>query len=438
MPSVEMRLTTWMLSSATLALSLTAAPATAASMEELLRGVEPQVTAWRRDIHEHPELSNREFRTSKLVAAHLKKLGLEVKTGIAHTGVAAFLKGGKAGPTIALRADMDGLPVTEKTDVPFKSKATDVYRGEKVGVMHACGHDTHVAILMGVAQALAGMREELTGNVLFIFQPAEEGAPEGEEGGAALMLEEGLFAVHKPEAVFGLHVTSGLQTGEIGYRSGPAMAAADSFRIMVNGKQSHGSRPWQGVDPIVTSAQIIETIQTVVSRRVDITTTPVIVSVGAIKGGIRHNIIPANVEMVGTIRTFTPEHRDTVMAEMKRIAENVAAANGATAEFTLFKPGYPVTANDPALTERMLPTLKRIAGAERVKEMELITGAEDFSFYAQQVPALFFFVGVTPEGKDPKTAPANHSDFFYADEAALPVGLKAMTHLTLDYLKASR
>jgi amidohydrolase len=437
MPSVEMRRATWMLTSATLALSLSATPAAAASTEDLLRAVEPQVVAWRRDIHEHPELSNREFRTSKLVAAHLKKLGLEVKTGIAHTGVTGFLRGGKPGPTIALRADMDGLPVTEKTDVPFRSRATDTFRGEKVGVMHACGHDTHVAILMGVAQTLTAMRAELPGNVLFIFQPAEEGAPEGEEGGAALMLKQGLFTPEKPAAVFGLHVTSGLQTGEIGYRSGPAMAAVDSFELVVNGKQSHGSRPWQGVDPIVTSAQIINTMQTVVSRRVDITATPVILSVGAIKGGIRHNIIPASVEMIGTIRTFTPEHRDTVIKELGRIATNVAAANGATAELSML-PGYPVTANDPTLTQRMLPTLEKVAGPGRVTEMELITGAEDFSYYAQQVPGLFFFVGVTPQGQDPKKAPANHSDFFFVDEAALPLGLKAMTQLALDYLGASR
>ncbi len=422
---------------ATMCLLPFGANAAATSIDEALRAVEPQVVAWRRDIHAHPELSNREFRTSKLVAAHLKKLGLEVQTGIAHTGVTGFLKGGKPGPTIALRADMDALPVTEKTDVPFKSLATDTYRGEKVGVMHACGHDAHVSMLMGVAQILAGLRETLPGNVLFIFQPAEEGAPDGEEGGADLMLREGVFEKHKPEAVFGLHVWASLNVGDIGYRSGPAMAAADSWHLVMNGRQSHGSRPWQGVDPIVASAQFIEALQTVVSRRVNITSTPVVVSVGAIKGGIRNNIIPASVEMVGTIRTFTAEHRKTVRDEMKRIADGVASANGATADFAVTT-GNPVTVNDPGLTKRMLPTLERVAGAGHVKETEMVTGAEDFSFYGERVPALFFFVGVTPRDKDATTAPANHSDFFFIDERALPLGISAMTQLALDYMSASR
>lgn len=414
-----------------------AANAASVSVEDAVRGVEPQVVAWRRDLHAHPELSNREFRTSKLVAAHLKKLGLEVQTGIAHTGVTGFLKGGKPGPTIALRADMDALPVTEKTDVPFKSLATDTYRGEKVGVMHACGHDTHVAMMMGVAQMLAAMRDTLPGNVLFIFQPAEEGAPDGEDGGAPLMLQEGIFAKYKPEAVFGLHSWASFNVGDIGYRSGPAMAAADSWRLVMNGRQSHGSRPWQGIDPIVASAQFIEALQTVVSRRVNITSTPVVVSAGAIKGGIRNNIIPASVEIVGTMRTFTGEHRKTVIDEMKRIADGVAAANGATADFSVTT-GNPVMVNDPALTKRMLPTLQRVVGAEHVIETELITGAEDFAFYGEKVPALFFFVGVTPRDKDPKTVPSNHSDFFFADETALPIGMAAMTQLTLDYLNAPR
>lgn len=423
--------------SLTIAAVLQALPFTAGaadSPDDALRSVAPQVQSWRRDFHQHPELSNREFRTSKVVAAHLKKLGLEVQTGVAHTGVVGFLKGGKPGPTIALRADMDALPVTEKTDVPFKSVATDTYRGEKVGVMHACGHDSHTAMLMGVAQVLAGMRASLPGNVLFIFQPAEEGAPAGEEGGAGLMLKEGLFDKYKPEAVFGIHVWSALNTGDIGYRSGPAMAAADSWTLVINGKQSHGSRPWQGIDPIVASAQFIETLQTVVSRRINITTNPVIVSVGAIKGGIRNNIIPASVEMVGTIRTFDPEHRKTVFAEMKRIADGVAATNGASAQLSI-EEGNPVTFNDPALLKRMMPTLERTAGRDHLKETELITAAEDFSFYGEKVPALFLFVGITPRDKDAQTVPANHSDFFYVDESALPLGTSVMTNLALDYLQ---
>ena len=437
MNSRNRRLAASLLPLATL-LSLPSVTVAASTVDELTRSVEPQVTAWRRDIHQHPELSNREFRTSKLVAAHLKKLGLEVQTGIAHTGVVGFLKGGKPGPTIALRADMDGLPVTEKTDVQFKSKAKDTFRGEPVGVMHACGHDTHVAILMGVAQTLAALRDTLPGNVLFVFQPAEEGPPEGEQGGAKLMLQEGLFDKYKPEAVFGLHVTSQMSVGDIGYRIGPFMAAADTFHIVVKGRQAHGARPWQGVDPILTAAQIVEGIQTIVSRRVDITSTPVIVSVGAIKGGIRENIIPASAELLGTFRTFTPKHRQTVIDELKRIAQNVSAANGATAEVSIRDDNYPVTFNDPALTKRMLPTLERVAGEGHLKEMELITGAEDFSYFAQKVPGLYFFVGVTPAGQDVLAAPANHSDFFYVDEGSLPVGLKAITQVALEYLQAPR
>ena len=297
---------------------------------ELSSAIGPQVIAWRRDLHEHPELSNREFRTSKLVAAHLKKLGLEVQTNVAHTGVVALLKGASPGPTIAMRADMDALPVTEKTDVPFKSRETSTFRGKSVGVMHACGHDTHTAILMGVAQSLTKARSSLHGNVLFIFQPAEEGAPDGEEGGAQLMLKEGLFDKYKPDLAYGLHVFSSLKVGEIGYRSGPLMAAVDSFQIEIKGKQSHGSRPWQSIDPIVTAAQTINALQTVVSRGVDITANPAVVSVGAINGGVRENIIPDSVSMIGTIRTFDAKQRDDIFAKMKRIVENTAAANGAT------------------------------------------------------------------------------------------------------------
>ena len=402
-----------------------------ARVDALTSAVEPKVVAWRRDLHEHPELSNREVRTAELVGKHLKELGLEVRTGVAHTGVVAVLEGALPGPTIALRADMDALPVTEKTDLPFRSRATAEYRGEKVGVMHACGHDVHTAVLMGVAEVLAGMRSTLPGTVVFVFQPAEEGAPAGEEGGAALMLKEGVFDDPKPEAVFGLHVWSALNTGTIGYRSGPAMAASDTFGIEVLGRQSHGSRPWQGIDPIVAAAQIVGALQTVVSRRIDITEHPAVVTVGAIKGGIRHNIIPDRVELRGTIRTFDPEQREEVFARVREIAENVARANGATAEVKFETPSYPVTRNDPALTERMLPALRRVA---KVEEMELITGAEDFSLYQQRAPGLFFFVGVTPAGQDPATAPANHSDYFYVDEESIPIAIRALTEVALDYL----
>ncbi len=406
-------------------------------VEELSAGVEPKVIAWRRDIHAHPELSNRETRTAKLVAEHLKRLGLEVQAGVAHTGVIGFLKGGRPGPTVAIRADMDALPVTEKTDVPFKSTVTTVYRGETVGVMHACGHDSHTAMLMGIAQILAGVRTSLPGNVLFIFQPAEEGAPEGEEGGAALMLKEGLFDKYHPDVIFGMHVWSAQRSGEIAYRAGPVMAAVDSFKIVVQGRQAHGSRPWQSVDPIVTSAQIVNALQTVVSRDIDLTENPAVVSVGAIKGGIRSNIIPDHVEMLGTLRTFTPQQRTAILDHMTRIISNTAAANGATAELVVEPGGAPVLYNDPALTRRILPSLQRVVGADHVVESNVITASEDYSYFAQKVPSVYFFVGVTPPDQDPLKAPSNHSDYFYLDERGIPVGLHAMTQVVLDYLDSA-
>jgi amidohydrolase len=403
-------------------------------VDELSASIEPKVIAWRRDLHEHPELSNRETRTAKLVAEQLRRLGLEVQTGVAHTGVVGFLKGGRPGPTVALRADMDALPVTEKTDVPFKSHATASYRGETVGVMHACGHDSHTAMLMGIAQIFAGVRATLPGNILFIFQPAEEGAPAGEEGGAQLMLKEGLFDKYHPDVIFGMHVWSGERVGEIAYRAGPVMAAVDSFSIVVKGRQAHGSRPWQSVDPIVTAAQIIGALQTVVSRDIDITQNPAVVTVGAIKGGIRYNIIPDHVEMLGTLRTFTAEQRSAILGHMKRIIENTAAANGATAELTVEPGSAPVLYNDPELTKQILPALQRVAGAEHVKETNVITASEDYSFFAQKIPSVFFFVGITPPDQDPLLAPSNHSDFFYLDERGIPVAMHAMTQVVLDYL----
>jgi amidohydrolase len=407
-------------------------------VDELSASIEPKVIAWRRDIHEHPELSNRETRTAKLVAEQLKRLGLEVQTGIAHTGVAGFLKGGRPGPTVAIRADMDALPVTEKTDVTFKSHATATYRGETVGVMHACGHDSHTAMLMGIAQIFAGVRDSLPGNILFIFQPAEEGAPAGEEGGAELMLKEGLFDKYHPDVIFGMHVWAGERVGDIAYRAGPVMAAVDSFSIQVKGRQAHGSRPWQSVDPIVASAQIISALQTVISRDTDITENPAVVSVGAIKGGIRYNIIPDRVEMLGTLRTFTAEQRTAILGHMKRIIENTAAANGATAELTVEPGSDPVLYNDPVLTRQILPTLQRVAGVDHVKETHVITASEDYSFFAQKIPSVFFFVGITPVDQDPLQAPSNHSDFFYLDERGIPVAMHAMTQVVLDYLESKQ
>ena len=404
-------------------------------VEGALNKVDDDVIAWRRDIHQHPELSNREFRTAKLVADHLRRLGLPVKTGIAHTGVTAVLKGGKPGPTVALRADMDALPVTEQVDSPFKSTVTTEYLGKKVGVMHACGHDAHVAILMGVAAALTSIKEELPGTVLFIFQPAEEGPPEGEEGGAPLMLKEGIFEDPKPDAVFGLHVAAAIPSGVIGYRSGSFMAGADSFRIEVTGRQAHGSRPWSGVDPIVAAAQIVVGLQTIISRQIDITELPAVVTVGKIDGGVRQNIIPDKVEMLGTIRTFDPKVRSDIIERMTRTAESIATSSGAQATVTLSEAAYPPVVNDPKLTERVLPSLQRVAGSERVITVPLQTGAEDFAYYAQQIPAFFFYVGVTPSGGDMTKTPSNHSPLFYIDEPAIAVASRALMGVAVDYLQ---
>jgi amidohydrolase len=397
--------------------------------------VDSKVLTWRRDIHQFPELGNREFRTSKLVAEHLRKLGLEVKTGIAHTGVVAILRGAKPGPRIALRADMDALPVTESSGLPFESKQTTEFRGEKTGVMHACGHDSHTAILMGVADAMVKNKAQLPGEVMFIFQPAEEGPPDGETGGATAMLAEGLFKQFKPEAIFGLHVWSTLNANQMGYRSGPAMAASDRFRIVVKGRQTHGSRPWGGVDPIVAAADIISTAQTIVSRRMNISELPVVVSFGAIKGGIRYNIIPDEVELIGTIRTFDEGMRQKVFDELKNVAEKVAAAHGATVLNEVpDTTGNPVMVNNPELTTRSINGLIKTAGDKNVVNMSLVMGAEDFSYYAQEVPGFFFFVGATSKGEDASRAPSNHSPQFFLDESALPLGTRALLQVSLDYL----
>lgn len=401
--------------------------------------LQQQVVDWRRDFHTHPELSNREERTAAKVAERLRAMGLSPKTGVAVHGVVAIIKGGLPGPKIALRADMDALPVTEQTGLPFASKATAEYRGEQVGVMHACGHDAHTATLLGVADALVAMRDKLPGEVMLIFQPAEEGAPPPEQGGAELMLKEGLFKDFKPEAVFGLHVFSSVQAGQIAVRGGPLMAASDRFGITVNGRQTHGSAPWNGVDPIVAASDLIGTAQTIVSRRVNLSKQPAVVTFGAIKGGIRYNIIPDSVEMVGTIRTFDPDMRKQIFADLRNVAEHTAAAHGATAVTDIYeKDGNPATVNDPALTARMLPSLQAVVGKDNVYEPPLQMGSEDFSLYAQQVPSMFFFVGSTGAGIDPATAPSNHSPRFLLDEKALDVGLRALLQVSLDYLHGGK
>lgn len=423
--------------STSLLLSAISTPAFASDINTELKSanksVSEKVIKWCRHLHQYPELSNREFETAKYVAKHLRSLGLEVQTGVAHTGVVAKLKGGKKGPLIALRADMDALPVKEQVDLPFASTQTTEYKGNTVGVMHACGHDNHVAILMAAAESLVKIKDQLAGDILFIFQPAEEGAPDGEEGGAELMLKEGLFK-EKPEAVFGLHVTSSLNTGQIGFREGPLMASADKFTITVKGRQTHGSRPWNGVDPIVASSQIIMATQTIASRQVDVTKAPSVVSFGAINGGVRNNIIPDEVEMVGTIRTFDQEMRADIKKRLAKTAEMVAESGGAEAHVHIDH-GYPVTVNDVELTKKMTPTLAGVVGKENLITTPLITGAEDFSYYALETPGMFFFLGVTPKGQDAVTAPSNHSPHFFADEKALQLGVNAMTQLVVDYLK---
>ncbi|HEY2977927.1 MAG TPA: amidohydrolase [Burkholderiaceae bacterium] len=399
-------------------------------------GIEARVIAWRRDFHQHPELGNRETRTAAIVAEHLKSLGLDdVRTGVAHTGVVALLKGGLPGRVVALRADMDALPVTEEVDVPFASKVRAIWNGESVGVMHACGHDCHTAILMGVATVLAGLREQLRGSVKFIFQPAEEMPPHGEDGGAKMMIQEGTLQDPAPQAIFGLHVTSRQGVGYLGYRPGPTMASSDRFSITVHGRQTHGAAPWLGVDPIVTSAQVILGLQTVVSRGVDIAREPAVVTVGMIKGGVRENIIPDSVEMRGTIRTFDEGMRDDVHERVTTLAEAVSRGSRAGCTVCIEK-NYPVTVNDPALTQAMVPTLQRVAGADKVQLVAKVTGSEDFSYFQKLVPGLFFFVGATRPEVDPAKAPANHSPRFHVDERALLLGVRSLAHLAYDFLEA--
>ncbi|MCY7315026.1 MAG: amidohydrolase [Rubrivivax sp.] len=409
----------------------------AQAIDAAATALQARVITWRHDIHQHPELGNREFRTAALVAEHLRGLGLDdVRTGVAHTGVVAVLRGALPGPVVALRADMDALPVVEEVDVPYASKARGQWNGQDVGVMHACGHDCHVAILMGVAQVLASLRGQLRGSVKFIFQPAEELPPDGEDGGAKMMIAEGALQAPTPRAIFGLHVTSRLPTGFIGYRPGPTMASSDTLRITVLGRQTHGAVPWAGVDPIVTAAQVLLGLQTVVSRGIDLTEEPAVVTVGTIHGGVRENIIPDRVEMRGTIRTFNEQMRDDIHERVTTLAEAVSRGSRAGCQVCIDRK-YPVTVNDPALTEAMLPTLQRSAGTDHVMLVPKVTGSEDFSFFQRVVPGLFIFLGVTPPGTDPKLAPPNHSPRFAADDAGLLLGVRTMAHLACDYLEAA-
>ena len=422
---------------------LVAAPAfaqDALTLDDLaadLEAVQDRVVEWRRDFHANPELSNRETRTAALVAAHLQSLGLEVETGVAVTGVVGVLRGGRPGATVALRADMDGLPVEERTGLPFASQATGEYNGDIVPVSHACGHDTHVAMLMGVAEVLAGRRDEIAGTVVFLFQPAEEGAPRGEDGGAELMVEEGVLERHGVDAAFALHINSVMEAGHIGYRAGGLWAGVDDFRITVRGRQSHGAYPWLGTDPVVTSAHIVTALQTVVSRNVTLIENPAVVTVGSIHGGVRSNIIPEEVEMVGTIRTLSPEDRAFVNERIREIATHTAEAMGATAEVEIpYSTSYPVTTNDPALTAASVAALVEAAGADRVRVVPPRTGAEDFSFFAREVPGFYFVLGGRPPEVAEEDAPAHHTPDFFVSEAGFPVGVRAMTGVALAYLEA--
>jgi amidohydrolase len=407
-----------------------------AAIAEAIERIRPRVVAWRRDFHAHPELGNREARTAKIVADHLRALGFdEVREKVAHTGVVGVLKGGLDGPVVALRADMDALPVTEEVDVPFKSTVRTDWNGQSCGVMHACGHDAHTAILMGVAEALAGIRGRIPGTVKFIFQPAEETPPIGENCGAKMMIEEGCLDAPRVGAIFGLHITSIQPTGMIGYRSGPLMASADDFRIFVRGTQTHAAMPWRGVDPIVVSSQIVLGLQTIVSRRMNITKEPSVVTVGVFQGGVRHNIIPDEVKLEGTIRSFDEAQRDEIHEHVKRISEMIAASGGAKATVHIHR-WYDVTVNHPALTEWSAPTLARIAGEANVGVIDKICGAEDFSFFQKEVPGFFYFMGCTPPDRDAGTAAPNHSPRFYVDEDCLPLGVRTLCALALDWLSA--
>jgi amidohydrolase len=403
-------------------------------MDKLAESLEKKVVTWRRDIHEHPELGNREFQTAAKIAAHLQSLGIEVKTGVGKTGVVGLLKGGKPGPVVALRADMDGLPVMERVDLPFKSTVKTEYNGQQTGVMHACGHDTHVAMLMGAAEILASVKSDLKGTIKFIFQPAEEGAPTGEEGGAYLMVKEGVLENPKVEAIFGLHINSQTEVGTIKYRPGATMAAVDSYAIKVRGKQTHGASPWSGVDPIVTASQIVMGLQTIVSRNLPLTENAAVVTVGAIHGGIRQNIIPEEVNMIGTIRSLDASMQKTIHRRINEIATNIAESAGAKADVDI-NIMYPATYNDPKLTDQMVPSLEAVAGKANVKITPAQTGAEDFSFYQEKIPGFFYFLGGMTKGKKLEDAAPHHTPDFQIDEDCFVLGMKSLCHLAVDYME---
>ena len=410
-----------------------------AAISQKIQALEPKVVAWRRDIHQNPELGNREFRTAKLVADHLRSLGIEVQEKVAHTGVVGILRGGKPGPVVLLRADMDALPVTERVNIPFASKARGNYNGQDVGVMHACGHDTHVAILMGVAELFAGMRNDLPGTIKFMFQPAEEGPPAGEQGGAELMVKEGILENPKVDAAFALHIDAGLEVGRISYTPGGHAASSDDFRILVKGRQTHGAYPWNGVDPVVTSAHIITALQTIVSRNMELTENPAVVTVGKIQGGVRNNIVPEQVEMIGTIRALHPADRTKLHDRIRKIATDVGGSMGATVEVEIgANTHYPVTLNNVALTEAMLPALREAAGADKVQLVKPATGAEDFSFVAERVPGVYISLGGRPSNVPRSEAADHHTPDFYVDDSALDVGVRALSAMALRYMQTKR
>ena len=406
------------------------------NLERNFKDIEQKVIDWRRDIHQNPELGNREFRTATLVAKHLRSLGMEVKTEVGVTGVIGVLKGGLPGPVVALRADMDALPVLERTPISFASKATTFYEGKETAVMHACGHDSHVAILMGVAEILSGMQKELKGTVKFIFQPAEEGAPKGEEGGAQLMVKEGALNNPKVDVIFGLHINAQVEVGKITYRPGGMFAGVGDMKITVKGKSSHGAEPWSSVDPIVVSAQIINNLQTIVSRNVNVTKNAAVVTIGAIHGGNRSNIIPEQVEMLGTVRTLSEADEKLVFERIRQIVTKTAEANGTEAILELpYSSHYPVTFNNIALTAKILPSLQKSTGTENVILVPAETGAEDFSFFANEVPGFYFYVGALPKGKDPEASAPHHTPEFYLDESGFITGVNAMVNLVVDYME---
>lgn len=395
--------------------------------------IESKCIEWRRDFHQHPELGNRETRTASVIAAHLKKLGIETTEGVGKTGVVGILKSSKPGPCIALRADMDALPIVERVNIPFASKVKTTYNGQDVGAMHACGHDSHVAMLMSVAEILSGMKSELKGTIKFIFQPAEEGPPEGEEGGAQLLVKEGVMDNPKVDVIFGLHIESNIEAGTIEYKPGSFMASSDWFTIKVKGKGSHGSQPWLGIDPIQVSAQIINGLQSIVSRQSELTKAPVVITVGKINGGVRNNIIPEECEMSGTIRTLDNDMQQEVHKKIKHTVEKIAEASGATAAVTIDTKTL-VTYNTPELVKKMLPSLESAAGVNNVKEREWVTGAEDFSYYGTKAPSFFFYLGGMKKGRDPKTAPPHHTADFEIDESGMKTGIKAFCSLVIDYM----